>query len=152
MLNEDYREMLSLFIENKVEFLVVGAYAMGVYGFPRATGDIDLWINNSESNSEKVFESLKIFGAPLENLSQNDFTEKGTVFQIGVAPRRIDIITEIDGIEFTEAFEDKVIVEIEGLPVPIISRLKLLANKLASGRLKDKLDAEYLQNTEENDS
>ncbi len=145
MLNEDYKEMLSLFLENKVEFLVVGAYAMGVYGFPRATGDIDLWINTTELNSQKVLKSLQEFGAPLNNLESKDFMQKGVVFQIGVVPRRIDIITEIDGVKFDEAFKKRTTVEVEGLSVPIISKENLLINKLASGRPKDKLDAEFLR-------
>ena len=96
MLNEDYKEILQILLGNKVKFLVVGAYAMSAYGYPRATGDFDIWVETSKENSKKVYESLVKFGAPVSNITEDTFTEKGIVFQIGVAPRRIDIITHID--------------------------------------------------------
>ena len=100
MLNEDYREMLYLLSEETVRFLVVGAYALGVHGLPRATGDIDIWIEPSGENAKKVVQVLRRFGAPLVGIRVEDFEEEGVVFQIGVAPRRIDIITAIDGVDF----------------------------------------------------
>lgn len=151
MLNEDYREMLSLFIENKVEFLIVGAYAMGVHGFPRATGDIDFWINPTALNASLVYSSLQQFGAPLANLEPKDFSTRGLILQVGIAPRRIDIITEIDGVDFDKAYDSKIFVEIDGLNVPVISKKNLIKNKLSTGRKKDQLDAEYLQLDDNND-
>ncbi|MFC1478084.1 hypothetical protein ACFL57_01335 [Candidatus Margulisiibacteriota bacterium] len=145
MLNEDYREILQIFIKNNVNFLVIGAYAMGVYGYPRATGDFDIWVDPSSDNSEKVFSSLKEFGAPLTDISKDTFEQEGIIFQIGVAPRRIDIITQIDGVSFNEAYNDKQIIEIEDLKLPFLSKKMLIRNKSATGREKDRLDAKYLR-------
>jgi hypothetical protein len=146
MLNEDYKEMLQGLLNNKVKFLIVGAYAMGAYGYPRATGDLDIWVETSSENSEKVYKSLVEFGAPLSEITLKTFTEEGIIFQIGIAPRRIDIITHIDGVDFAEAYKQKKDVEIEGLKMVFISQQHLIKNKKATGRAKDKLDAEYLEN------
>lgn len=145
MLNEDYKEMLSILLDNGVKFLVVGAYAMGAYGYPRATGDVDLWIEASLENSRKVYDSLAAFGAPVSELKPETFTEDRMVFQIGVAPRRIDILTHIDGVEFAEAYETREIFELEGLHVPFLSKEQVIRNKEATGREKDKLDVQYLK-------
>lgn len=145
MLNKDYREMLQILLENKVKFLVVGAYAMGAYGYPRATGDIDIWVEASAENSEKVYQCLLKFGAPLSEITKTTFREEGIVFQIGVAPRRIDIITEIDGVDFKKAYSDKQEIEIEGVRIPFLTKENLIRNKESTGRQKDKLDAKYLR-------
>jgi hypothetical protein len=148
MLNDDYKEMLQLLKSNDVRFLVVGAYAMGAYGYPRATGDMDIWILASEPNSQKVFRALKEFGAPLAQLNEGTFTAGDIIFQIGVAPRRIDIITSIDGVEFEQAWQRRVEVDIDGLNVPFISKTDLIKNKESTGRDKDLLDAKYLKSTD----
>jgi hypothetical protein len=145
MLNQDYSEMLSLLLENRVEFLLVGAYALAVHGVPRATGDIDIFVKPDAANSRRIFKSLSDFGAPMGNITADDFSVPGTILQIGVAPRRIDIITKIDGLEFAEASEGREIVPIDGLSVPVISKLKLIINKQATGRDKDKIDADMLR-------
>lgn len=145
MLNEDYKEILQILLNNKVRFLVVGAYAMAVHGYPRATGDFDIWVEAASDNSQKVYKSLLEFGAPLSDIEEEVFAEKGIIFQIGVAPRRIDIITCIDGIEFEEAYQNKKEIKIESLKVPFLSKPSLIKNKKATGREKDKLDIEYLQ-------
>ena len=144
MLNEDYRDMLQILLGNKVHFLVVGAYAMGAYGYPRATGDFDIWVEPSPENSKKVYSSLAKFGAPLTDISEQTFTEEGIVFQIGIAPRRIDIMTHIDGVLFKDAYESKEVIGVEGLPIPFISKKDLIRNKRSTAREKDKLDADYL--------
>jgi len=144
MLNEDYRDMLQILLGNKVHFLVVGAYAMGAYGYPRATGDFDIWVEPSPENSKKVYSSLAKFGAPLTDISEQTFTEEGIVFQIGIAPRRIDIMTHIDGVRFKDADESKEVIEVESLPIPFISKNDLIKNKRSTGREKDRLDADYL--------
>lgn len=149
MLNEDYRDMLQILLDNKVRFLVVGAYAMGAYGFPRATGDFDIWVDTSPENSKKVYSSLSRFGAPLTEISEETFTEEDIVFQIGIAPRRIDILTHIDGVRFKDAYESKVVIEVEGLPIPFISKNDLIKNKRSTGREKDKLDADYLSRNQD---
>jgi len=149
MLNEDYKEMLQILLKNKVKFLVVGAYAMGAYGYPRATGDFDIWVEASSANSKKMYQSLSEFGTPLSELTQDTFTEKGIIFQIGVAPRRIDIITAIDGVDFGQAYSDRQDILINDIKVPFISKKDLIKNKESTGREKDKLDAEYLRKADQ---
>lgn len=144
MLNEDYRDMLYVLLGNEVRFLVVGAYALGAYGYPRATGDFDIWVDTSPANSKKIYASLAEFGVPLADISEQTFTEKGITFQIGIAPRRIDIITSIDGVEFLDAHNAKEIIAVDGLNVPFLSKKDLIKNKLSTGREKDRLDAEHL--------
>jgi hypothetical protein len=144
MLNKDYKEMLQILLEDKVKFLVVGAYAMGAHGYPRATGDLDIWVEATNENSKKLYSCLAKFGSPLSELTKETFCEKDIIFQIGVSPRRIDIITHIDGVDFTKAYETKDIIEIEGLKIPFLSKENLIKNKRATGRERDKLDADYL--------
>jgi hypothetical protein len=144
MLNEDYKDMLQLLSEEQVDFMIVGAYALGVHGYPRATGDIDIWVKPDKINSERLYRALTRFGAPLGEIQIHEFSSEGIIFQIGVIPRRIDIITKVDGAKFDEADEDKIVVEIEGLKVPVISLEKLIRNKMATGREKDALDIKIL--------
>jgi len=144
MLNSDYKDMLQVLLDNRVKFLLVGAYAMGVHGYPRATGDIDIWIEPSAENSERVYRSMASFGAPLHEIDEATFATPGIVFQIGVAPRRIDIITAISGVEFDDAYQQRQIVEIEDLSISILSLDDLIRNKRATGRDKDRLDADQL--------
>ena len=149
MLNKDYKEMLQLLSDNEVKFLVVGAYAMGAYGFVRATGDIDIWVLASAENSEKIYKTLLQFGAPLNQIDRNTFAEeKEVIFQIGVAPRRIDIITHIDGVDFQSAYRKRRQVTVEDIKMPFISKHDLIKNKESTGRSKDKLDAEQLRSIE----
>jgi hypothetical protein len=145
MLNEDYKEMLQLLLEEQVDFIIVGAYALGTHGYPRATGDIDIWVKPNNINSKKLYKALARFGAPLDQIKMDEFSVEGVNFQIGVIPRRIDIITKIDGVTYEEADEDKIIVEIEGLKIPVISLDKFIKNKLATGREKDELDIKILR-------
>jgi hypothetical protein len=145
MLNKDYKEMLQLLLEEQVDFILVGAYALAAHGYPRATGDIDIWVRADEINSINIYRALERFGAPVDQITVNDFAIEGIVFQIGVTPRRIDIITHLDGVTYGEADEDKVIVEVEGLKLPILSFDKLIKNKLSTGRERDELDVKLLQ-------
>src|SRR5262249_23044268 len=131
--------------EEKVEYLVVGAYALAAHGLPRATGDIDLWIKRDERNAGRVWRSLAKFGAPLSDLKEGDFSSPGMVYQIGVAPNRIDILTSIDGVEFNDAWKQRVEVSIEGLLVFVISRTHLIANKKAVGRPQDLADIDRIE-------
>ena len=121
MLNKDYKEMLQLLSEEQVDFIIVGAYALGVHGYPRATGDIDIWVKPNNTNSRKLYKALIRFGAPLKQIEIDDFSQEDIIFQIGVIPRRIDIITKIDGVTYEEADEDKITVELEGLMLPVLS-------------------------------
>lgn len=145
MLNSDFREMLSCLKDEEVEFIIVGAYALAAHGFPRATGDIDIWVRNSFENAQKVMRALMKFGAPLSNLSEEDFTAPDIIVQLGVEPSRIDLLTGIDGIEFDEAWQNKVDVTVDGLEIDILSKEDLLKNKLATGRDKDWGDIAWLK-------
>ncbi len=145
MLNEDYKEILQCFVDEGVEFLIVGAYAMAAHGYPRATMDIDIWVRPSRSNAEAVLCALRRFRAPLRSLTLDDLQEDDTIFQIGVAPRRIDIITGASGLRFEEVFARSITIRIEGLLVRVPSLDDLITNKKASGRTKDLADAEALE-------
>jgi len=145
MLNEDYKDMLRSLFEEKVRFLLVGAYALAAHGYPRATMDIDIWVMPSPENADAVLRALSRFGAPLENLTKGDLLTAGTIFQIGVAPRRIDIITAASGLEFEPAYRNSIPVTIEGIEVRIPSIDDLIQNKKATGRTKDLADVEALE-------
>ncbi len=145
MLNEDYKEMLQCLADEDVEFLILGAYALAAYGYPRATMDIDIWVKPSRDNAEAVLRALRRFGAALHDLTIDDLQQDDTVFQIGVAPRRIDIITGASGLRFEETFARSTRIRIEGLQVRIPSIDDLICNKRAAGRTKDLADAEALE-------
>jgi hypothetical protein len=145
MLNEDYKDMLHALSDEKVRFLLVGAYAMAAHGYPRATMDIDIWVMPSPQNADALLRALRGFGAPLHNLNKEDLQKEGTVFQIGVAPRRIDIVTAASGLQFEETYQRSMSVSIEGIKVHIPSIDDLVRNKRASGRTKDLADAEALE-------
>jgi hypothetical protein len=149
MLNPDFRDMLSAFAEHEVDYLVVGAYALAYHGLPRATGDIDLWVRCSPENAKRVWGALTAFGAPLGGLSLDDLCTMGTVVQIGVAPRRIDVLTSIDGVAYDDAARETEVAEIEGLRVPIIGKRHLIENKRAAGRPKDVADLAWLEGVDE---
>jgi hypothetical protein len=143
--NSDFRDILSAFCAEAVEFLLVGAYALAVHGLPRATGDIDLWVATDEGNARRVWQALGRFGAPLADLTIGDLCRANTVFQIGVAPQRIDVLTGIDGVDFPTAWAQRVEVVIEGLTVPVLSRELLIRNKRATGRPQDLADVAWLE-------
>jgi len=151
MLNEDYRDMLRALADEKVRFLLVGAYALAAHGYPRATMDIDIWVMPSSGNAEAVLRALRRFGAPLHDLTKEDLQKEGTVFQIGVAPRRVDILTAVSGLRFEETFARSIPVDLEGIEVHIPSRDDLIRNKRASGRTKDLADAEALESLKRSD-
>lgn len=144
MLNNDYKEMLQCLNDEGVKYLLVGAYALAVHGFPRATQDIDFYVWANPENAKSVLRALDRFGAPIRDLSPKDLATEGVVYQIGVGPRRIDILTRIDGVSFPEAYPRRLMVQLEGVEVPVISREDLIANKRASGRTQDLADLERL--------
>lgn len=145
MLNEDYKDMLRALSVEKVKYLLVGAYAMAAHGYLRSTLDIDFWVLQSPQNADAVMRALQRFGAPLHNLTAEDLQQDGTIFQIGIAPRRIDIITEASGLEFEEVYERSEPIAIEGIEVRIPSIADLIRNKRSTGRTKDLADAEALE-------
>ena len=145
MLNEDYKDMLLALSDEKVRFLLVGAYALAAHGYPRATMDIDVWVMPSPENADAVLRALHRFGAALHNLTREDLQKDGIIFQIGVAPRRIDIITTASGLQFESTYRASISVNIEGIEVRIPSIDDLILNKRASGRTKDLADVEALE-------
>ena len=146
-LNEDFRDLLLEFSDEGVEFLLVGAFAVAFHGVPRATGDMDVFVRASPENAERVHIALARFGAPLESADvvTRDFERPGMVYQMGLPPRRIDILTEISGVTFDEAWESRGFAELEGRTIGIIGRAHLLRNKEASGRPKDIADVSRLR-------
>lgn len=147
-MNRDFVDMLSALCEAQAEYLVVGAHALAAHGTPRATGDLDLWIRPSEENAKRVWAALIRFGAPLEGLREEDFTEPDLVIQIGVPPVRIDLLTSVSGLTFEPVWAERIEVEIDGLTVPVIGRRALIENKRAAGRPKDLADIHELENEE----
>jgi len=145
MWNEDYKDMLSALLDESADFILVGAYALAAHGFPRATLDMDLWVRPSHDNAQKVCNALASFGAPLSQVSAADFEKEDMVVQIGVAPRRIDLVTGISGLTYDDAWRGAIVRDIEGIRVRILSMPDLIRNKLASGRPKDIEDAKLLQ-------
>lgn len=143
-LPEDFREFLKLLKENKVEYLLVGGYAVGFYGYPRPTGDMDIWISNKRENAEKVNLVLNEFGFSSPELSAELFMLEKSIVRMGVPPFKLEIITFIDGVEFEKCFSEKTTAEIDGVEVNLISLENLKTNKKASGRLKDLNDLENL--------
>jgi hypothetical protein len=139
-LNRDYNDILSALSAEGAEFLIVGAYALAAHGIPRATGDIDIWVRPTPENATRVMRALKRFGAALLDLTEDDLATADTVFQMGVAPSRIDVMTGISGVTFEQAWPSRLTVAIEGLTVPVIGRDELFRNKAASGRPKDLAD------------
>lgn len=143
-MERDFVEMLSALDAAGAEYLVVGAHALAAHGVPRATGDLDIWIRATPENARRVLAALREFGVPLFDLTANDLSRPGTVFQIGVVPVRIDLLTSISGVGFEEAWAGRVEVPIEGVIVGVLGRKELVLNKRATGRPKDLLDAESL--------
>ena len=137
-----YRELLQLLNEFEVEYLIVGGFAVMKYGEPRYTKDLDVWVYNSPQNSLRVVEALKKFGAPLDHdgITSETFAEKQVVYQIGIAPVRIDILTEITGVESPDAWRKRVASTFFGVPVNFISLDDLVTNKQALGRSSDLKD------------
>lgn len=144
-MNRDFVEMLSALSEAGAEFLVVGAHALAAHGYPRATGDLDLWVRADAANALRVLAGLRRFGSPLFDLSADDLSREGTVFQIGVPPVRIDILTSVSGVTFEEAWPRRATVTLEGIAVGVIGREDLVRNKRATGRPQDLLDATRLE-------
>ncbi|HLE70897.1 MAG TPA: hypothetical protein VJH87_14550 [Vicinamibacteria bacterium] len=146
-LNEDFRDLLLEFADGKVEFIIVGAFAVAYHGVPRATGDMDVFVKPSPDNAKRVFDGLVRFGAPIASagVTPRDFETAGIVYQIGQPPRRIDVLTKISGVSFDEAWAARRTVQFEGRDVHFIGREELLRNKKAAGRPKDLADLSRLR-------
>ena len=148
-MNPEFVEMLSALSAARAEFLVVGAHALAAHGLPRATGDLDIWVRAEPENALRVLEALRAFGAPIFDLSVDDLSRPGIVFQIGIAPRRIDILTSITGVAFEEAWPRRQEMELGGARFGVLGRDDLLRNKKATGRPKDLLDVAALEDADQ---
>ena len=144
-MNRDFVEMLSALSAAGADYLVVGAHAMAAHGVPRATGDLDIWVRASPANAHRVLAALARFGAPLHDLTAEDLTREDLVFQIGVPPARIDLLTSISGVSFDEAWPHRLTVHLDALPVPVLGREEFLKNKRAVGRPKDLADIALME-------
>jgi hypothetical protein len=145
MLIPHYRDILHELSAAEADYLLVGAFAIAVHLYPRATGDIDLWIRPDTANAGRVWQALARFGAPVDKLSVDELSRPGFFYQVGVAPVRIDILTAIDGVSFDEAWDEREYHDLFGVVVPVISRRHLLINKKATGRPKDQADVAWLE-------
>jgi Aminoglycoside-2''-adenylyltransferase len=143
-LARDFKEFLKLLNSNRVEYLLIGGYAVGIYGYVRATNDLDIWIDRSADNAAKIERTLREFGFAAAGLTADLFLEPNNVVRMGVPPIRIEILTSISGVEFGLCYGEKEMIQIEGLVVPVISLARLRENKAASGRAKDLADLENL--------
>ncbi len=144
-LNPDFRDLFAALNDAGSEYLVVGGYALAAHGAPRYTKDLDVWVHCTADNARRVWTALEGFGAPLGQLSLVDLETPGTVYQVGVAPSRIDILTHIDGVVFAEAWPRRIPGNYGDQPIQLIGRVDFLRNKTASGRLQDLADIEALQ-------
>jgi hypothetical protein len=144
-LDRDFSEFVACFIAHDVRFLVVGGYALAAHGVPRATGDFDAWIWVDADNARRVLSALDEFGFGSVGLTVSDFDRPDSVVQLGYPPLRIDVITSIDGVEFLDAWERRMDVDVVGLRVPFIGLDDLVANKRASGRPQDRVDVDTLE-------
>ena len=147
-MNRDFVEMLSALSAAGADYIVVGAHALAAHGVPRATGDLDLWVRPTPENAARVLTALRAFGAPLQDLSAADLTSSETVFQIGVPPNRIDLLTSITGVSFDEAWPHRQGVPIGALTVPVLGREDLVRNKRALGRPRDLVDLASLEDAD----
>jgi hypothetical protein len=145
-LNRDFLDLLAALLEAGAQFVVVGAHAMAVHGVPRSTGDLDVLVRPDPDNATRVLDALRAFGAPVEEhgLKEQDLCALGTVYQIGLPPRRIDVLTQISGVPFDEAWAGRLVVTVGGLDVPFLGRESLVRNKRAAGRDKDLVDVKTL--------
>lgn len=143
-LHPDFKDFLTLLNSHGVEYLLVGGYAVGYHGYPRSTGDMDVWIALSNSNAQKAATVLRDFGMPGDKVSKEMFLERDKIIRMGVPPVRIEVITGASGVDFAECYSRREVIEIDGIPVNFISLEDLKANKRACGRYRDLEDLEHL--------
>jgi hypothetical protein len=141
----DFKEFLQLLNSKNIEYLVIGGYAVGYHGYPRATGDMDIWIAISDRTAMKMVEALKEFGFDIPELSKGLFLKENNVIRMGVPPMRLEILTSIDGVGFNNCFSNRIIENFGDFSANFISKADLLLNKRASARPQDLVDLEKLQ-------
>ena len=141
-MNEDYHDILAALVAQNARFLIVGAHALAAHGYPRSTVDIDIWIDATDDNADRVWKALAEFGAPLADLSveRQDLTRPDVVIQFGLPPNRIDVLTGLSGLSFDAAWMNRIEEVLEGVTVPVLGLADLIANKRATGRDKDRAD------------
>jgi hypothetical protein len=144
-MNPDFIDLLRAFGAADVRFQIDGAYALAAHGRPRATGDLDVWIDATPDNARRVWQALGAFGAPLAEIAEADLSRPGVVYQIGVPPGRIDILTELTGLTFADAWLDRVRRPFGDIEVDFIGRASFVRNKRATGRAKDLGDIEGME-------
>jgi hypothetical protein len=143
-MHQDFLDLLRAFVDHDVRFLVVGAYALGIHGRPRATGDLDVWVDATPENAANIMSALRQFGAPIEEVTADDFSRPGIVFQMGLPPLRIDVLTELSGLSFAEAWPTRTHADFGPVTVDVIGREAFIKNKRATGRARDLGDIEAL--------
>jgi len=145
MLSPDFKEFIKLLNDHNVKYLIVGGYALAFHGHPRYTKDIDVWIESSMDNADKLLKVLSDFGFESIELSSSDFLVSDNVIQLGLPPNRIDILTSVDGINFGESSSKAKVITIDNIAIHLIGINDLITNKMASGRLQDLADVEKLK-------
>ena len=144
-MNDDFLDLLFALSENEVRFLIIGGYAVAMHGRPRATKDLDIWVEASMENAPRVMCALRAFGAPLFNLTEADLQTPGQGLMMGLPPTRIDVVTEIDGLRFEDAWPQRVTRKVGNLSCPVIGLSDLITNKRASARPQDLTDVKILE-------
>lgn len=144
MLNQDFKEFAALLGSNRVEYLIVGGYALAAYGHPRYTGDLDFWIGTDTANARHALAALKEFGFGGLDIVLDDLTVPGQVIQLGYPPSRIDLLTSIDGVQFAPCFARRMVVQVDGLDLNFIALEDFKTNKRVCGRLQDLADLQAL--------
>lgn len=141
----DFKEFLQLLNSKKIEYLIIGGYAVGYHGYPRATGDLDIWIAVNDRTALKMVEVMKEFGFNPPELQKELFLKEQKVIRMGVPPMRLEILTSIDGVDFQPCFKNRLVADFGDFQVNFISKSDLLINKCASGRPQDLVDFDKLQ-------
>jgi hypothetical protein len=144
LLTDDFKEFLRLLNATRVDYLLVGGYAVGLHGYPRATVDLDVWVRATPDNAERVVQALRAFGFDLPALQPKLFVDPRSIVRFGTPPFRIEIMTSIDGVDYDTCRRRPSVFDVEGLTVPVISLDDLKANKRAAGRNKDLADLDNL--------
>lgn len=145
MLNQDFKEFIQSLNDNAVRYLLVGGYAVALHGYPRYTKDLDVWVESTTENAARIIKALQLFGFGSLDLKESDFTTPDQVVQLGYPPNRIDMLTSLSGVEFSECYDSRVIEKIDGVHVSFIDLENLKKNKKATGRHQDLADVENLE-------
>jgi hypothetical protein len=149
-LTHDFKEFLSLLNSEKIEYLLIGGYAVGLYGYVRGTKDMDVWVAVDQDNLSRLAKALTKFGFPASTVSPEMFVGGQTVFRMGVPPNRIEVLTEISGVKFNECYARRRMIDYEGVKIPVIAYEDLKTNKLSTGRPRDAGDIDAIEKRRKN--